>query len=132
MGIGEGHDHDMPTKQLNRTRGTRFGHFSFLTFRTPLYGRPVRQYNCRTHDATTREAESYVQCPGGLYNEQNTCLTYRLADLPWRGTCQIVPSLADRTICIVLLLQQPFNKQCSASAYYCIFYFSIYMFSHDI
>ena len=49
--------------------------FSFFTFRTPLSGRPVRQYNRRTHDATAREAASYVECPGGLYNELNTCLT---------------------------------------------------------
>ena len=78
-------------------------------FRTPLFGRPVRQYNRQTHDATTKEAESYVEFPGGLYNEQNTCLTYHLAARPWRETCQIVPSLAYRTICIVLLSQQPFK-----------------------
>ena len=32
----------------------------FLSFRTLISGNPVRQYDCRTHDATTKEAESYV------------------------------------------------------------------------
>ena len=45
------------------------------TFRTPLFGRPVRQYTRRTHDATARERTSHVKCPGGLYNELNTCFT---------------------------------------------------------
>ena len=63
-----------PKHGLNRTRGCRFFYFS-LTFRTLLFGRPVRQHNRRTHDATAREAASYVGCPGGLYNELNTCLT---------------------------------------------------------
>ena len=31
----------------------------FLSFRTLISGNPVRQYNCQTHDATTKEAESY-------------------------------------------------------------------------
>ena len=49
---------------------------SFLyTFRTQLFGRPVRQYTRRIHDATARETASHIECPGGLYNELNTCLT---------------------------------------------------------
>ena len=118
--------------RLNRTRGS--GHFFFLTLRTPLSGRPVRQYNRRTHDATAREAESYVECPGGLYNEQYTCFTYHHATRSRRETCQIVPSLAYRTICIVLLLPQLFflNKQCKAFVYYCISFFYLYMFTYDM
>ena len=48
--------------------------FLFLyTFRTQLLRRPVRQYTRRTHDATARVRTSRVECPGGLYNELNTC-----------------------------------------------------------
>ena len=43
----------------------------------------------------------------------------------------IIPSLAYRTICIVLLSQQPFNKQYIALVYYCI-HFYVHMFSYDI
>ena len=32
----------------------------FLSFRTLISGNPVRQHYCRTHDAATKEAESYV------------------------------------------------------------------------
>ena len=49
--------------------------FYIYTFRTPLFGRPVRQYNHQTHDATARETTGHVKYPGGLYNELNTCLT---------------------------------------------------------
>ena len=48
-----------PKHSLNRTRGCRFLKFS-LIFRTPFFGRLVRQYNCRTNDTTTRGAESYA------------------------------------------------------------------------
>ena len=41
----------------------------------PRNGRPVRQYTRRKHDATARERTSHVKCPGGLYNELNTCFT---------------------------------------------------------
>ena len=95
------------------------------TFRTQLFGRPVWQYTRRTHDATAREGASHVKSPGGLYNEFNTCFTYNPAACPWRGTCQINPSLAYRTTCIVLLSQQPFfNKQYIALTYY-YFYIQI-------
>ena len=116
-------------------RGSLFRRFPFLhTFRTQLLGRHVRQYTRRTHDATAREGASHVKSPGGLYNEFNTCFTYNPAACPWRGTCQILPSLAYRTSCIVLLSQQPFfNKQYIALTYYCTYLF-LYtnMFSHDI
>ena len=68
--------------------------------------------------------KSYVEYPGGLYYENYTCFTYQPAAYPWRGTCYIVPSLAYRTICIILLsLQYLLNKQYIASAYYCIPFF---------
>src|SRR4051812_42566416 len=35
-----------PKYGLKRTRGCRI---FFLTFRTPYFGRPVRQFNCRTN-----------------------------------------------------------------------------------
>ena len=54
------------------------------------------------------ERTSHVKTPGDLYNEFNTCFTYNPAACPWRGTCQILPSLAYRTSCIVLLSRQPF------------------------
>ena len=114
--------------RLNRTKGLPISPFSFLhTFRTQLFGRPVRQYTRRTHDATARERTSRVKCPGGLYNELNTCFTYNHAACPWRGICQILPSLAYHTSCIVLLSQQPFfNKQYIALTYYCTYLFFIY------
>ena len=49
--------------------------FFIYTFRNQLSGRHVRQYTRRTHAATARERTSYVKCPGGLYNELNTCFT---------------------------------------------------------
>ena len=121
--------------RLNRTKGLPISPFSFShTFRTQLFGRPVRQYTRRTHDATAREEASHVKSPGGLYNEFNTCFTYNPAAFPWRGICQILPSLAYRTFCIVLLSQQPFfNEQYIALTYYCTYLF-LYtnMFSHEI
>ena len=51
---------------------------------------------------------------------------------PWRGTCIIVPSLAYRTICIVLHLQQSFlNKQCNTFLLILHFLF-IHMFIYDM
>ena len=47
-----------PKTRVNRTR--RFSLCYFLSFRTLISGNPVQQYGCRTHDATTKEAESYV------------------------------------------------------------------------
>ena len=32
----------------------------FLSFMTLIFGNPVRQRDCRTHDAATKEAKSYV------------------------------------------------------------------------
>ena len=47
---------------------------------------------------------------------------------PWRGTCLTVPSLAYRTICIVLHLQQSFlNKQCSTFLLIIAFLFYTYV-----
>ena len=61
--------------------------FSFsLTFRTLLFGRPVRQFNCCTNDARTREAEKprrITELPGGLYHEQYTRSTYYSTAFPW-------------------------------------------------
>ena len=55
--------------------------------------------------------KSDVEYPGGLHYEHYTCFIHHSAAYPWRGTCLIVPSLAYRTICIVLHLQQFFlNK----------------------
>ena len=108
--------------------------FFLYTFRIQLFRRPVRQYSRRTHDAKAREEASHAKSPGGLYNEFNTCFTYNPAVFPWRGICQILPSLAYRTFCIVLLSQQSFfNKQYIALTYYCTYLF-LYtnMFSHDI
>ena len=45
-------------------RGAPYSVVSFLllyTFRTQLFGRPVRQYTRRTHDATARERTSHVK-----------------------------------------------------------------------
>ena len=111
--------------RLNRTKGLPISPFSFShTFRTQLFGRPIRQYTRRTHDATARERASHVKRPGGLYNEFNTYFTYNPAACPWRGICQILPSLAYRTFCIVLLSQQTFfNKQYIALTYYCTYLF---------
>ena len=51
---------------------------------------------------------------------------------PWRGTCLIVPSLAYRTICIVLHSQQYFlNKQCITFLLIIAFLF-IHMFIYDM
>ena len=121
--------------QLNRTKGIPMSPYSFLyTFRTQLFGRPIWQYTRRTHDASARERTSHVKSPGGLYNEFNTCFTYNPAACPWRGICQILPSLAYHTSCIILLSQQSFfNKQYIALTYYCTYLF-LYtnIFSHDI
>ena len=52
-----------------------------------------------------RQQAKYLECPGGLYNELNVCFYLKTRSLPLEGgTCQIIPSLAYRTICIVLLL----------------------------
>ena len=120
--------------RLNRTKGLPISPFFFSHhFRTHLFGRPVRQYSRRTNDAIAREGASHVKSPGGLYNEFNTYFTYNPAACPWRGICQILPSLAYRTSCIVLLSQQPFfNKQYIALTYYCTYLFFTNMFSHDI
>ena len=115
----------MPRMRLNRTKGLPISPFSFThTFRTQLFGRHVRQYTRRTNDAIDREEASHVKSQGGLYNEFNTCFSYNPAAGPWRGICQILPSLAYRTSCIVLLSQQPFfNKQYIALTYYCTYFY---------
>ena len=49
----------------------------FLSFRTLISGNPVRQHDCRTHDAATKEAESYITpriSQVDYDNECNTCL----------------------------------------------------------
>ena len=129
------HNNGMPRMRLNRTKGLPISQFSFShIFRTQVFGRPVRQYSRRTNDAIAREEASHVKSPGGLYNEFNTCFSYNPAACPWRGICQILPSLAYRTFCIVLLSQQPFfNEQYIALTYYCTYLF-LYtnMFGHDI
>ena len=94
-----------PKHGLNRTRGCRFFYFS-LTFRTLLFERPVRQLNCRTKDARTREADKpcrITELPGGLYHEQYTCSAYHSAACPWNGHVKIVQSFAYHFICIILL-----------------------------
>ena len=45
-----------PKMRLKLYQGLPFFYFS-LTFRTPSFGRPVRQFNCRTNDARTREVD---------------------------------------------------------------------------
>ena len=73
---GRGTTTARPECGLTALGGSLFRRFSFLhTFRTQLFGRLVRQYTRRTHDATAREGASHVKSPGGLYNELNTCLT---------------------------------------------------------
>ena len=113
MGIGVGARPRHARRAAQPHQGLPIASFFFsFTFRTPFSRSQVQQQNCRTHDATAREAESYVECPCGLYNEQYTCFTYHPVARSWRETCQIVLSLAYRIICIVLLLLQLFNKQC--------------------
>ena len=58
-GEGEAQLRHAPKCGLNRTRGFPFGYFSF-PFRTLISGNAVRQLYCRTHDAATKEADSYV------------------------------------------------------------------------
>ena len=75
-----------PKHSLNRTRGCRIFSYFSLTSRTLLFGRPVRQFNCRTNDARTREADKpchITKIPGGLYHEQYTCFAYYSAARPW-------------------------------------------------
>ena len=76
-----------PKYGLNRTRGCQFFYLS-LTSRTLLFGRPVRQFNYRTNDARTREADKpcrITEIPGGLYHEQYTCFAYYSTACPWNG-----------------------------------------------
>ena len=122
--------------RLNRTKGLPISPFSFLyTFRTGLFGRPVRQYTRRTHDATARERTRRVKCLGGLYNELNTYFYLKTRSLPLEGDMSNnpIPCLSHylyRSAFIATL----FNKQYIALIYYCTHLFSIYtnMFSHDI
>ena len=115
----------MPRVRLNHTRGSQLCHsffflFSGLRFPEALSGSRIAELTMQQPG----KQKSYVECLGGLYNEQYTCFTYHPTARSWRGTCQIVPSLAYRTICIVLLsLQYLLNKQYMASAYYCIPFF---------
>ena len=78
-----------PKYGLNRTRGCRIPFFS-LTLRTPYFGRPIRQFNCRTNDARSREADKprrIMELPGGLYCEQYTCFLIQFRGLPLARTC---------------------------------------------
>ena len=84
---GEGHHHGTPKTRLKPHQGLPIFYFS-LTSRTLLFGRPVRQFNFRTNDARTREADKpcrITEIPGGLYHEQYTCFAYYSAACPWNG-----------------------------------------------
>ena len=102
---------------------------------TPLFGRPVRQFNCRTNNARTREA--YKPCritelPGGLYHKQYTCFSYHSA------ACPRTDMLNSPTFCLShylyhsALIAALFNKQCIAFVYFCITFFYKYMFLNDM
>ena len=115
----------MPGERLNRTRGSQLCHSFFsLIRRTPFVRGPVRQQTCRTHDATAREGSKATT------NIQVVSITnifiHQSVAYPWRGTCLTVPSLAYRTICIVLLSLQYFlNKQCIA---FCLLLHSFFIY----
>ena len=56
--------------------------------------------------------KGYDELLGGLHYEHYICFIHHSAAYPWRGTCLIVPSLAYRTIRIILHSRQYFlNKQ---------------------
>ena len=55
---GEGHHHGTPQDAASTALGVPA--LLFFSFRTLISGNPVRQHDCRTHDAATKEAESYV------------------------------------------------------------------------
>ena len=116
-------------------RGSLFCRFLFLyTFRTQLFGRPVRQYTRRTHDATARESTRRVKSPGGLYNEFYTCFTYNPAACPLEGNMSNTPiSCLPHFLYRSAFAAALFNKQYIALTYYCTYLF-LYtdMFSHDI
>ena len=72
-----------PECGLTALGGSLFRRFPFShTFRTQLFGRPVRQYYRRTNDAIAWEEASYVKSQGRLYNEFNTCFSYNPAACP--------------------------------------------------
>ena len=77
-----------PKYGLNSTRGCRIPFF--LTLRTPHFGRPVRQFNCRTNDARSREADKpcrIMELPGGLCYKQYTCFGIQFRGLLLARTC---------------------------------------------
>ena len=57
-GEGEAQLRHVPKRGLNRTRGFSFGYFSL--FQDFNLWKPVGQYDYRTHDEATEEAESYI------------------------------------------------------------------------
>ena len=117
---GEGHDHDRPRMRLNHTRGSQVcrSFFSFFYYFYPQDS--VRQRPCpaadlpnsRCNSQGRRKATTNIQVVS--ITSIKSVLYTILQPTPWRGTCLIVPSLAYRTICIVLHSQQYFlNKQCT-------------------
>ena len=116
--------------RLNRTKGLPISPFSFLhTFRTQLFGRPVRQYTRRTHDATAMARTGCVKCPGGLYNELNTCFYLKTRSLPLEGDMSNNPiSCLSHYLYRSAFTAAFLNKQCLASAYYCILYSFLFQY----
>ena len=94
------------------------------TFSTQLFGRLVRQYTRWTHHATTRERTSRVECPGGLYNELNTCFYLKSRSLPLEGDMSNNPtSCLSHYLYRSAFIAALFNKQDIALIYYCIHLF---------
>ena len=119
-----------PKRGLNRTRGFPFGYFSF-SFRTLISGNTVRQHYCRTHDAATKEAESYVHhgTPRWITITSKIFALILFLSFPLEGTCQTVLLFSYHTTCIILLRCTFLNKQCIALDHYRILYSFIYICS---
>ena len=92
--------------------------FSFFLFLPTGLRLPEALSGSRPAELTMQQPGKEKGCdeyPGGLPYEHLICFKHHSAAYPWRGTCLIVPSLAYRTICIVLHSWQYFlNKQCIA------------------
>ena len=75
----------------------------FLSFRTSISGNPVRQYDGRTHDAATKEVDSYV-IPRNSQVDYSNERNIRFNIIPQLALGRdIVLLFAYHTICIILL-----------------------------